>query len=88
MQKNAFKVKKNIKKLMYLSNLTEEVCMKKITCCFITKKLEDVIVSIGVEQLNRTKSSDSPKKKKNIQKDTSIQEVNLEVSAVNWYLCR
>lgn len=34
---------------MYLSNLTEEVCMKKITCCFITKKLEDVIVSIGVE---------------------------------------
>jgi hypothetical protein len=38
-----------MKKLMYLSNLVEDVCIKNITCCFITKKFEDSIESIGVE---------------------------------------
>ena len=32
------------------------------------KKFEDDMVSIGVEQLNKRSSNDSPKKKKNIQK--------------------
>jgi hypothetical protein len=61
--------------------------MKKTICCFITKKLEDDIVSIGVEKLNRTNKSDSPKKKKNIQNDNRKYEVNLDVNDVNWYLC-
>jgi len=34
---------------MYLSSLVEELDIKNIICCFITKKLEEVIVSIGVE---------------------------------------
>jgi hypothetical protein len=46
-----------------------------------------VIVSIGVEKLNNTNNNDSPKKKKNIQNESNIYDVSLEVSAVNWYLC-
>ena len=38
-----------MKKLIYFNNFDEEVSMKKITCCFITIKLEEAIVSIGVE---------------------------------------
>lgn len=73
---------------MYFNNLDEELSKRNITCCFITKKFEEGIVSIGVEQLKSTKSSDSPKKKKNTQKVMSMYDVNLEVSAVNWYLCK
>ncbi len=49
MYTKAFRVKKNIKKLIYFKSLLEVVCKKKITCCFITKKFDDSIVSIGVE---------------------------------------
>jgi len=72
-----------MKKLMYLSSLLDEVCMKNITCCLITKKFDDSIVSIGVEKLNNTSNRDSPKKKKNTQKDISMYEVSLDVRAVN-----
>ena len=57
-----------MKKLIYFRSLLLDVVRKKITCCFISKKLEDSIVSIGVEKLKSSKRSDSPKKKKNIQK--------------------
>lgn len=38
-----------MKKLIYFKSLEDELLRKKITCCFITKKLEEGIVSIGVE---------------------------------------
>jgi hypothetical protein len=38
----------------------EDDIRKKIICCLITKKFEDVIESIGVEKLNKTSKSDSP----------------------------
>jgi hypothetical protein len=41
-------VKKNIKKLMCLINLFEEVFIKKITCCFIIKKFDECIVLHGI----------------------------------------
>lgn len=84
---NAFRVKKNIKKFIYFKSFTEDVCIKNTTCCFITKKLDDSIVSIGVVKLKSISNNDSPKKKKNTQKDTNMYEVNRDVKAVNWYLC-
>jgi hypothetical protein len=78
-----FKVKKNMKKLMYFNSLLEDVCIKKTTCCFITRKFEDSIVSIGVEKLNSISNKDSPKKKKNIQKLIKKYDVSRDVIDVN-----
>ena len=81
-----FNVRKNMKKFIYFNSLEDELTRKNMMCCFITIKLDEVMVSIGVEQLKSINNRDSPKKKKNIQKDNNMQEVSLEVNAVNWYL--
>lgn len=47
------------------------------------KKLEEIIVSAIVLQLNVINKSDSPKKKKNSQKKNKKYDVDLEVMEVN-----
>ena len=55
-------------------------------CCFIVKKDDEAIVSIGVLKLKVINSNISPKKKKKHQKLNKKYEVDLEVIVVNWNL--
>jgi hypothetical protein len=38
-----------MKKFIYFNSLEDELTRKNMMCCFITIKLDEVMVSIGVE---------------------------------------